>query len=151
MSTELTILDDVENALLHGEVFDVATPEDVSGAVIQRILNAETIEEAAQDFTATPASEIAGEVVTVEDVAWLKSDYTEGAPVYALMRVTREDDPRPLTVSMGGRSVLATLLWAQRHNAMPIVGIFRQKQSKSNAERQFWTFQLPTSTANRRK
>jgi hypothetical protein len=43
---------------------------------------------------------------------------------------------------MGGRSLMASFLWAQRNRAMPIRGEFERQRSNSNTERSFWVFKL---------
>lgn len=142
MQADLIKLDDVERAILHGEAVDVADPGAVSDDIVARILASETLEDAFQDYTATPCSEIDGMLVTIHGVAWLRSSFDEGPKVYALVQVMPEGSGRMLTVSVGGRSVLAGILWAQRHEAMPFSGTFRRRQSKSDPSRSYWTLQL---------
>ena len=151
MSTDLITLDAVERALLHGEAVDVVEPEEVSDDIVRRILAAESLEEAAQDFTSTPASEIDGMMVEVVGIAWMRSEYGEGAPVYALMQVIPEGSDRKLVVSIGGRSVLAMLLWAQRNEAMPFAGTFRKRASKSTEGHSYWTFSLAHTAGGKGK
>lgn len=151
MSTDLIKLDDVERALLHGEAVEITDPGDVSDDIVRRILAAESLEEAAQDFTSTPADEIDGMLVEVVGIAWMRSEYGEGSPVYALMQVIPEGDTRRMVVSIGGRSVLAMLLWAQRNEAMPFAGTFRKRQSKSVEGHAYWTFSLAHSAAGKGK
>lgn len=143
MSTmDLIKLDDVERALLHGEAVEVVEAGEVSDDIVRRILAAESLEEAAQDFTATPADDIDGIMVEVVGIAWMRSEYKEGSPVYALMQVIPSGDTRKQVVSIGGRSVLAMLLWAQRNEAMPFSGVFRKRPSKSTEGHAYWTFSL---------
>lgn len=143
MSTqELIPLQDVENALLHGEDVAVVEPAQVSADIIRRVLASETLEDAFQSFDSTPAKDIDGILVTVHSVDWMRSAYEEGAPVYALMRVTEEGDAKVQVVSIGGRTVLAGLLWAQRNDQLPLHGVFRLRQSRSNPENSYWTFSL---------
>lgn len=151
MSTELVALDDVERALIHMEAIDIVPPEDISADIVRRILESDTLEEAARDFTADPADSIEGAEVVVTGVAWMKSAFDEGAPVYALMRVHGPTDKRERVVSIGGRSVLAMLLWAQRHEAMPFNGTFRKRPSRSDPSRSYWTFNLAPATVRASK
>lgn len=141
-STELVSLDDVERALLTGEDLAYVDPAEVSADIVRRILAAESLEDAFQSYEATPAEDVADELVTVTGIAWMRSTFNEGPPVYALMQVQRMDDGPPIVVSIGGRSVLAGLLWAMRNDAMPLKGTFRRRQSKSNEGKSYWTFQL---------
>lgn len=140
MADELVSLKDVEKAILTGEGMDIIPPEQISADIVRRVLNADTIEEAFGSFDATPATEIEGLGVTVHGVTWMRSSFNEGPPVYALMRVTEDATGVQSVVSMGGQTVMAGLLWAQKHDALPITGVFRRKQSQSGDGNSYWTF-----------
>lgn len=141
-SVELATLEQVEQALLSGQGLDIVAPEQLQDDMVKRILEASDMEHAFQSFKATPVGEIEGIKVIVHGIAWLQSSFDEGSPVYALLSVTVDETGEPLTVSMGGRSLMASFLWAQRNKAMPFSGTFRKEQSRTNSSRAFWTFLL---------
>lgn len=141
-SVELATLEQVEQALLSGVDMDIVAPEQLQDDMVKRILEAADMETAFQSFTATPAKDIEGIKITIHGIAWLQSSFDDGPPVYALLNVTVDETGEALTVSMGGRSLMASFLWAQRNKAMPFSGTFRKEQSRTNSSRAFWTFLL---------
>lgn len=140
MTTEVIKYKDIEAALIDGAELEVAPPEQVAEDIVRRILAADDLQGAFGTAEATPATEIADEIVTVHEVTWMRSNFGEGPPIYALMRVTRMDSAEQLVVSMGGRSVMAGFLWSQKHDAFPLVGIFRQRQTLNGSGNTYWTF-----------
>lgn len=141
-STELITLPQVEDALLHGGALDVISPEAVQDDMVQRINDSLTLEEAFQSFQATPASEMDGIAVIVHGIAWMRSAFKEGPQVYALLNAEVAESHDPVTISMGGRTLMMSFVWAMRNDAMPIAGTFRKRQSRSDPEKSFWTFDL---------
>jgi len=141
--TDLITLDQVERALIDGEAIETVPAEEVTADIVRRILGAETLAEAAQDFTATPAENIEGIIV------FMQSAFTEGAPVYALMRCVPDGSSKELVVSIGGRSVMAMLLWALKHGEFPFAGTFRKRQSKTPDGNAYWTFSLAYEPGNK--
>lgn len=141
-STEIVTIEQVEDVLLHGGELAVVESEDAQLDMVQRILAAESIEQAFEGFSSTPASALEGELVEVRGVAWMRSAFDEGPKVYALLDAAVVSSGEQVTISMGGRSLMASFLWAQRQKAMPLRGVFRRERSNSNTERSFWTFKL---------
>jgi hypothetical protein len=141
-STALIPLDQVADVLLNGATLDMVTPEAAQDDMVKRILEASDLAEAFAEYNATPAEQIEGQLVDVTGIAWMQSSFDEGPAVYALMQVTGVESGEQMTVSMGGRSLMASFLWAQQNRAMPIRGTFRRQQSRSNTARAFWTFLL---------
>lgn len=141
-STELIPLDAVQDVLLHGGALDIIAPEAAQEDMIRRILEASDLKDAFAEYNATPAEQIEGQQVDVTGIAWMKSSFEDGPGVYALMQVVGVESGEQMTVSMGGRSLMASFLWAQRNHKMPIRGVFRKQQSQSNTARSFWTFLL---------
>lgn len=148
-SKELVELKQVEHVLLHGGEFATVTEDEIQTDMVQRILAAETLEEAFATFESTPLDAVLGAPVQIDGVAWLQSSFREGSPVYALLKLTLLKDHvgtgkkgDELTVSMGGRTTMAAFVWAQRHAAMPFNGTFTRERSKANPERSFIVFKL---------
>lgn len=141
-STELVTMAQVEDVLLHGGDLAVVTEDEVQADMIRRILAAGNLGEAFADFRATAARDIEGRLVEVRGVAWMRSAFEEGPKVYCLLQVVDVETGELATVSMGGRTLMAAFLWAQRQEAMPFRGVFERERSRTNTERQFWTFKL---------
>lgn len=141
-STDLISLDEVQDTLINGTDLDVVSPDAVQDDMVRRILGAETVEDAFGNFKSINAKDLEGIKVGVYGVAWMRSAFKEGPKVYALLDATIVDTEEKVTVSMGGRSLMASFLWAQRNRAMPIVGTFRAERSNSDPEKSFWTFLL---------
>lgn len=139
---EVLTYEQVEDILINGAALDIIPPEALQGDIARRILAAETVEDAFAEFVTTKAREIEGLKVTVHGVAFAPSAYEEGPAVFAFLDVTRDKSDAHEIVSMGGRSLMASFLWAQRHDGMPLVGTFIQRASKTSPERKFWTFNL---------
>lgn len=138
---ELTV-EQVEDVLLHGGELDVVSPDDVQDDMVRQILAADSLDTAFEGFKATPAADLEGVRVTIEGVAWMRSAFDDGPKIYALLRGHISETGLPVTISMGGRSLMASFVWAQRNEAMPLEGTFVRERSNSNAERSFWTFRL---------
>lgn len=141
-STELVNLDDVADVLLHGGEMAVVSEDAIQQDMVQRILNATSLEEAFAQFTSASAKDYEGVAMQIHGVAWLRSSFEDGPKVYALLKCVVNDTGEPVTLNMGGRSLMAAFLFAQRNAAMPFAGTFKREQSKTNPERKFWTFIL---------
>lgn len=145
---ELVKYDDIRNALIDMAEAQSVSSDDVQRDIVQRILDAKTIEEAAQSFEATSAQDVEGVPLTVHGIAWLKSSYKEGPPVYALIDCTPHGSKQRLKVSMGGRSAMAFLLWTQHHKAMPFDVVFSRSDPTEEGSR-YWKVNLPTGGAHK--
>lgn len=140
-SQELTLAQ-VEDVLLHGGDLAVVEADQVQDDMVQRVISAASLEEAFQGFKATPAAELEGIAVTINGIAFMRSAFDEGPKVYALLDAVITESDLPVTISMGGRTLMASFTWALRHDAMPVTGAFVRERSNTNTERQFWTFKL---------
>lgn len=140
--TEVITVEQVEDVLLHGGELGVVSAEDVQQDIVRRILESESLEEAFRQFQSVPMRDLEGNTITIHGVAWMRSAFKEGPAAYALLDCTVEDDDTHITVSMGGRSLLAGLLYAQRHEAMPFSGVPRLVGSRSDPEKSYWQFTL---------
>lgn len=141
-STELIAPGEIADILLGGGNVEVLDAADVQEDIIRRILASPDLESAFAQAETTPARELDGVMLTVHNVKWAKSAFPEGAAVYALLQVTPDGADGDEIVSMGGRSLMASFLFAQINGHYPIRGTLRERQSKTNPERSFWTFEL---------
>jgi hypothetical protein len=135
-------LDEVADALLTMAEVQAVSSDQMQADMVQRILESGSLEEAFADFNATPAADVEGIKLAVNGIAWVKSAFEQGAPVYGLFRCHLIESGEDVVVSMGGRTLCASFVWAQRNMAMPITGTFRAEPSKTNPEFKFWTFKL---------
>lgn len=147
--TDLISLAEVEHTLLHGGDIAAISEDEIQTDMVQRILSAQTMEEAFAQFTTVPLDAVVQAPVQVQGVAWLKSSFDEGPKVYALLKLGLLKDHAGagkkgdvITVSMGGRTAMAAFVWAQRNARMPFNGSFHREQSRSNAARSFIVFKL---------
>ena len=144
-STELAeriSVEQVEHVLLHGGELAVASTDAVQDDMVRRILSAESLQDAFANFKSVPAAELDGQAVEVHGVAWMRSAFNEGPQVYALLKCRVKATGEDVVVSMGGRTLMASFLYAQRQEAMPFAGAFRKLRSNANSERSYWTFVL---------
>lgn len=143
-STEVDCITDEQAAevLLHGSDLDIVSTEAIQDDMVSRILSAESVEAAFAQFESVPARDIEGVLVEVSGVAWMRSAFKEGPQVYALLRCRLVEAKRDVVVSMGGRTTMASFLWAQQHEKMPLRGSFVSSRSNSDPEKTYWTFKL---------
>lgn len=92
-----------------------ADPEALSLAILQRIMEAETFEQAFTAQKLVPWRELLELPVFVQDVKFNRSTFESGegsasSPLYAVVDLTRADDGEPVTVTCGGRNVLVQLI-----------------------------------------
>lgn len=135
-------IEQVEDALLHGGDLEIVSSEDVQADMVRRILQAGTLEDAFNNFSSVSASDLEGVPVRINGIAWMRSAFNEGPKVYALLDCVNLETGEAITVSMGGRSLMASFVWAQRNRAMPFEGEFVKERSRTNTERAYWLFKL---------
>lgn len=146
-STDIVHTGEIRAALIEMAEARSITSEQVQRDIVERILAAETIEDAAQSFTAIGAEDVEGVRLTVHGLAWLKSTYKEGPPVYALIDCTPENTKLRVKVSMGGRSAMAFLLWCQEHRAMPFDVVFTRSEPGGENGYRYWQVNLPPKSS----
>lgn len=135
-------LDQMLEYLFDGIELELASPEAIQLDMVRQIMAAETLEEAFSEFKSTPMEDMEGTVLHVHGVAWARSAYEAGAPIFGLVRVTADGSDKPIVVSCGGATVITRLRWAQLHNAMPFKVVFAREQSQQNPEYKYWTAKL---------
>lgn len=135
-------LEQVEEVLLHGGALDAVSDEQMQNDMVRRILESDTLAAAFAEFKATPCKQMEGILLDIGGIAWVPSAFEEGPAVYALLKATVVESREQVTLSMGGRTLMASFVWAQRNAKMPIRGTFREQQSNTNSARKFWTFIL---------
>lgn len=147
-STDLVLTTtEVAETLLHGGEVAVAATDDIQDDMVRRILESGSLEEAFASFESVPAKDVEGKLLEVHGIRWMRSKYKEGPKVYALLQCRLGNTKDDIVVSMGGRTTMASFLYAQQHEAMPFKGTFRQLQSNTDPEKSYWTFNLAPAKA----
>lgn len=140
--TEVIKYEDVAAALIDMTEVQAATSDEVQRDIVQRILASESLEQAFQSFEAVHAEDVEGIPLTIHGIAWLKSNFKDGPPIYALMDAQPENTDRRVKVSIGGRSVMAALLWSSQHKAMPFTIVLVRSDPNPNGGNRYWTAKL---------
>jgi hypothetical protein len=135
-------LDKMLGILFADTPLEVVSSEQIQLEMVRRIMQAETMEEAFAEFKSTPMEHVEDVPLHVTGIAWAKSTYEEGAPIFALIRCHVHGDNREMVVSCGGTTVITRLRWAELHEAMPFDVRFVREQSQQNPEYKFWTAKL---------
>lgn len=112
-------LDVIANAIMgKGDLPAAADPEAMSAAIMQRILEADTFEDAFTQQNLTPWRSMLNVPVLVRDVHFNRSTIEGGeggAPVYAVCDLVIVETGEAVTVTCGGKNVLAQLVKGLRH------------------------------------
>jgi|SRR5579859_4809182 len=119
-------LNDVELMLLDTSIRVSEDPEAAARAIVERILGAETIEEAYGVDEVTHCRDILGVPIVILSARWQRSGFEEGAGIYAIIDGVTKDGQK-LTVSCGARTVMAQLVWSMTHNDLPNTFYFEEK------------------------
>lgn len=135
-------LDQMIEYLFDGIELEVVSPEAIQLDMVRRIMGAETLEEAFAEFKSTPMEDMEGVVLRVNGVAWAKSAFEAGAPIFALVRCVPDGSEKEVVVSCGGATVITRLRWAELHEAMPFRVTFARETSQQNPEYKYWTAKL---------
>ena len=106
-SAQLQVIADA--ILGRGELPPAADPEAMSRAIIERILSAESFEQAFTQQDLTPWRSMLDVPVYVRDVHFNRSGY-EGQAVYAVCDLELVEGGERVTVTCGGRNVMAQLV-----------------------------------------
>lgn len=145
--TDIIKYEDVAAALIDMTEVQAATSDEVQRDIVQRILASETLEQAFDSFEAVHAEDVEGIPLTIHGIAWLKSSFPQGPPVFALLDCTAENSDKRIKVSIGGRSVMAALLWSQQHKAMPFTLVFVKSDANPSTGFRYWTAKLHNGKA----
>jgi len=111
-------LEVIQNALLgQGELPAAADPEAMSRAIMERILNAQSFEDAFTQQDLTPWRSMLGVPVKVLDVHFNRSSFEagEGAPIYGVFDLLVLKTKERVTVTCGGKNVLSQIIVALKN------------------------------------
>lgn len=108
-------------------------PEAISLAIVERILNATSVEEVLTPNQVVHARDIIGVPLNVTGIRWLESDFESGPGMYAIMDCVRADTDAHLVVSCGGQNVLAQLWKLNDLGAFPARVVIQQAPRPTKA------------------
>lgn len=118
-STELTRYQQDAQALLGEVEVRLADPDTIATAIMARILEADDVSAVFEQAGTTPAADLKDVPLELRDYVLMRSEYEQGAPVYALIDAMRLDTGDVIKVTCGSRNVLAQLVTMGRLGALP--------------------------------
>lgn len=110
----------------------VSTPEEVSMAILERIMRAETPEQLLAPQGTTHAKDVLGRRITIMGAHFLQSTIEgDGPGVYAVLDCLV--DGEPMAITCGARTVLIQVLKAKNADWLPMVCKIEQSTMKTAA------------------
>lgn len=110
----------------------VDTPEDVSMAIMERILRAESVEQLLAPQGTTQARDIIGVPIVILDAHFLQSSIEgDGPGVYAVLDCLVEGEPTAVTC--GARTVLIQVIKAKNAGWLPMACQIEQSSQQTKA------------------
>lgn len=140
----------LEQALLSGEVpFEVdRDPEDVSREIIAALLAAESDEEL-ERLEAEGWGEHEGVAFEILDFAWRPSAFSEGQPLFFVVRAISMADGSPHVLTTGSGQVLAQLINLAKRDRLPAIRELASAETKS--QRTVYWLKTPDAIAAERR
>lgn len=123
---ELTQLDIVTRALTSGNIQLEQDPNEVQREIVERILGAETFEQAMSEPTVWHGRDVLDRELRILGVRWWASQYAEGPAAFATMDVVETSTGEVAVVTSSAIRVMAKLLRAAIEGRFPLVGFLRQ-------------------------
>ena len=128
------------------EIPVVDDPDDVMDAIIDRVLAADSLDEALAVSSAPAWKDVCPNVVvTVNAVMMRESTKNEYGGIYLLVDITRHDTGERLIVNTGGKKVCATLLLALAQGWLPCEVVLTEKPT-AKPGRTVLSLERPVST-----
>lgn len=87
--------------------------------ILARILAAESVEDVLAPQAPVALKTLQGFPLSIDSVRWMKSDFAEGAGMYALIKGARTDTGETFLATCGGTNVLAQLFVLDKLGAFP--------------------------------
>lgn len=116
----------VERYINDAKAAVIEDPEDVSDAIVARILASPDAGTLFAESETIAARDILGVPLNVKSVRWMQSDFEEGNGIYVVLDATVREDGKNAVVTCGARSVMAQLFVAQKEGWLPADLEFRQ-------------------------
>lgn len=131
----------VQAALVSGKVPEVATAQEISGAIARRLLAQTDIDDMLNPKQPKGVKEdgFLDRAFTLNGVDFVPSSLGERNGFYAVLDVTMEDDGQEETLTCGGTNVVATCLNLKMRKLLPVtVKIIESKEMTSNGYFPLW-------------
>lgn len=120
-STDLASLAELERVLLNDEEVEfVDDPAAMQREITAQLLGAESDEQLEAFGQAVGWQDLLDVPVTIYGFRWRPSDFDEGASVYFIADVARQDTGERLVVTTGSRNVLAQLTNLAKRERLPV-------------------------------
>lgn len=120
-SSDLASLTELERVLLNDEEVEfVDDPQAMQREITAQLLGAESDEELEAFGQAVGWQELLNVPVTIYGFRWRPSDFEEGASIYFIADVARQDTGERLAVTTGSRNVLAQLTNLAKRERLPV-------------------------------
>lgn len=120
MSTELTRPADILQAIASGDVQGLSDPKTVALAVIDRILQAETVEDIFDTGSTTACQQLVGVKFALLDVQLMPGQIEDAAlPVYALLACEDEGGQR-FMANTGAARIIGQAVAAKIRDLLPL-------------------------------
>lgn len=103
-------------------VADASDTEAVRREIMGRVFLAQTPDELLSDDGVVHARDVIGEPIEVLGVRWQRSDFEEGAGVYAVFDAVNTTTGEKVAVTCGAEKVMAKLAAADMHGWLPLRG-----------------------------
>lgn len=112
--------------------------------ILARILSSESADQVLAPLVPVAASAMVGFPIIVDAVRWMKSDFAEGAGMYALIDAVDQSTGEKRLITCGGMNVLAQLFALERLQAFPVhVKITRAAKATANGYFPLWLEPVP--------
>ncbi len=131
-SGNASVIAELENALLTGEAPAevMADPEDVSRAIIEQLLAAES-DEQLERLEAEPWGDHVGVPFNIIDFVWRPSSYEDGQAVFLVVRAESVADGSPHVLTTGSGQVMAQLANLAKRDRLPAIRELATAETKS--------------------
>ena len=133
---------------LRSQINNVSDADAVVGDIITQIMQAQTAEEVLTPPEAQHCRDLENIPLTMHGYKVQRSDYEEGAPVYAVMDVTRQDTGERVPVTSGAQQILGQCLRLAQLNAFPC-NVMVVKATKRPTEKGNWPLRLAVAKGQR--
>lgn len=143
-SSDIAALDELHRLLLdpEAEVAEVSSdPDEAAREIIAQIMAAESDDETYSVGSATGWRDLEGVPVEIRGFRWRASTFEEGGNVYVIVSAVLLDDGEMVTLTTGGRTVLAQLYSLAKRGKLPGEQVRLVKAKKATANG-FYPLQL---------
>lgn len=137
MAKEVAVVDKSAEAMILAETERFEDPAEIARAIMERILTADTPEAVLEQSGTTSARDVLEVPLELTDARFMRSGFDEGPGAYALLTMVNADGEQ-LTVTCGGRNVLAQVFRLKQLAALPRRVKFVEAGQTAQGYRPLW-------------